>query len=148
MTLADRGGASGYVGQTWGAFCGEWLASMVGRQLTVNRGLRGSLSAYADIDAIPGLASFASNRALQNPDFLLTLQTEDGPILVAADAKFSIETAKPRQVSAEMLTALLESPGTPVKADVDVRGRERLPGSSSMERLASCELQFPRTRRT
>jgi hypothetical protein len=106
-------------------FCGEWLASMVGRPLIVNRDLHGSLSAVADIDAIPGLASFASNRALQNPDFLLTLQAEDGPILVAADAKFSIETAKPRQVSAEMLTALLESPGTPVEADVDVRGRER-----------------------
>jgi hypothetical protein len=125
MTLADRGGASGYVGLTWGALCGEWLATMTGRPIDVNGRLRGILTDVADIDAIPGLPAFASNRGLQNPDFLLTLQTEEGPILVAADAKFSIETAKPRQVSAEMLEALLESPGSPVKISLDVRGRER-----------------------
>ena len=62
---------------------------------------------------------------LQNPDFVIALGTSNGSILVAADAKFSIETAKPRQVSAGILTALLETPGTPVRPVVPEHGIER-----------------------
>jgi hypothetical protein len=125
MGLADRGGASGFVGHAWGEFCRGWLLGQVGQSVKMGTDLDGILESVVDIDAIPGLAAFASSRGLQNPDFLLTLRSDDDILLVAADAKFSIETAKPRQVSAEILTALLETPGTPVRALVPLRGAEQ-----------------------
>ena len=118
MGLADRGGSSGFVGQAWGEICRDWLAGMTGNQLDICPNIAGALDSVVNVDAIPGLAAFASSRGLQNPDFMLTLRTSEGPVLVAADAKFSIETAKPRQVSAEILAALLDTPGTPVRAHV------------------------------
>ena len=125
MGLADRGGASGYVGNAWGEFCRAWLLGKIGQPITVGPDFVGIVESVIDIDAIPGLAAFASSRGLQNPDFLLTLKCDDDILLVAADAKFSIETAKPRQVSAEILTALLETPGTPVRALVPSLGTGR-----------------------
>ena len=125
MGLADRGGSSGYVGHAWGEFCQHWLMGNIGQALSVGPDIQGTLDSVVVIDAIPGLAAFASSRGLQNPDFALTLSTDDGAVLVAADAKFSIETAKPRQVSAEILTALIETPGTPVRAHVRMSGAER-----------------------
>jgi hypothetical protein len=125
MGLADRGGSSGYIGSAWGDYCRAWLTQQVGTSLAVGPDVDGTVESVVDIDAIPGLPAFASSRALQNPDFVIALGTSDGSILVAADAKFSIETAKPRQVSAEILTALLESPGTPVRAVVPEHGVER-----------------------
>jgi hypothetical protein len=125
MGLADRGGASGFVGLAWGDYCRAWLTDQVGKPISVGAQIHGVVESVVDIDAIPGLAAFASSRALQNPDFVITLVTPDGPMLVAVDAKFSIETAKPRQVSAEILTALLETPGTPVRPLVPAHGVER-----------------------
>jgi hypothetical protein len=125
MGLADRGGASGFVGLAWGDYCRSWLMDQIGKSITVGEQIHGVVDSVMDIDAIPGLAAFASSRALQNPDFVITLVTPDGPMLIAIDAKFSIETAKPRQVSAEILTALLESPGTPVRPLVPAHGVER-----------------------
>ncbi len=55
------------------------------------------------LDALPHVARAASKRSLQNPDFVL-LGRRDGELtLQAADAKFSIETARSKQVSVEML---------------------------------------------
>jgi hypothetical protein len=125
MGLADRGGASGFVGLAWGDYCRAWLTEQVGEPISVGEKIHGIVESVVDIDAIPGLAAFASSRALQNPDFVITLGTPDGPMLVAVDAKFSIETAKPRQVSAQILTALLETPGTPVRSHVPAHGAEQ-----------------------
>jgi len=125
MGLADRGGSSGHIGSAWGAYCRAWLTQQVGASVAVGSDIHGTVESVVDIDAIPGLPAFASSRALQNPDFVIALGTANGSILVAADAKFSIETAKPRQVSAEILAALLESPGTPVRPVVPEHGVER-----------------------
>ena len=122
MGLADRGGASGFVGHAWGEICRAWLISQVGQPIKLGPDLAGTVESVVDIDAIPGLAAFASSRGLQNPDFLLTVKSDTGPIRLAADAKFSIETARPRQVSTEILEALLETPGTPVSALVVSQG--------------------------
>ncbi len=57
---------------------------------------------------MPHVAHAASKRSLQNPDFVL-LGRRDGELtLQAADAKFSIETARSKQVSVEMLSALAD----------------------------------------
>jgi len=125
MGLADRGGSSGFIGSAWGDYCRAWLTQQVGASFAVGTDMHGTVESVVDIDAIPGLAAFASSRALQNPDFVIALDTSNGSVLVAVDAKFSIETAKPRQVSAEILTALLESPGTPVRPVVPEHGVER-----------------------
>lgn len=125
MGLADRGGASGFVGNAWGGICREWLTSLTGQRIDLGADIRGEVQDVVDIDAIPTLAAFASSRGLQNPDFLLSVRSDYGSLLVAADAKFSIETAKPRQVSAEILNSLLETPGSPVRAHVPTQGEQR-----------------------
>ena len=104
MNLADRGGASGYIGDAWSEACTRSLVAKIGSPIAWGDDLVGTIASIIDVDAIPGIASFASARALQNPDYLLAVQTEDATVLVAADAKFSVETAKPRQVSAEIVS--------------------------------------------
>ena len=118
MGLADRGGASGHVGSAWGDISSTWLRSKVGQQFPIHDGSPAVITGVIDIDSIPGLAAFASSRGLQNPDFLIEIETDDGQAMFAADAKFSIETGKPRQVSAEIVQALLDSDGSPVRARV------------------------------
>ncbi len=59
------------------------------------------------LDAIPSIAAQASRLKLQNPDFLLIREHERQQHLFAADAKFSVETAKSRQVSSEVVTSLI-----------------------------------------
>ena len=115
MGYADRGGSSGYVGDSWGGFCAAWLASHVGQRIHVNAEISGEITSVLDVDGIPGLAAFASHRGLQNPDFLIGLVADSGDrLLVPVDAKFSVETAKSKQVSAEMATALIQTEGSPV----------------------------------
>lgn len=123
MALADRGGSSGYVGSCWGSACQDWLASHLGAEIQVNEEIAGTLVSVLDVDGIPGLASFASHRSLQNPDFMIGIARSDGEVLtVPVDAKFSVETAKPKQVSIEMATALIEESGSPVAARLETRG--------------------------
>jgi hypothetical protein len=114
MNLADRGGASGYIGDAWSEACTRFLVAKIGSPIAWGDDWVGTIASIIDVDAIPGIASFASARALQNPDYLLAVQTEDATVLVAADAKFSVETAKPRQVSAEIVSALVGSEGSPL----------------------------------
>ncbi len=103
------------MGDSWGAYCAEWLASQVGQPIHVNAEISGLITSVLDVDGIAGLAAFASHRGLQNPDFLIGLATDSGDqLLVPVDAKFSVETAKSKQVSAEMATSLIETEGSPV----------------------------------
>lgn len=123
MGLADRGGSSGYVGDAWGEYCETWLISNIGQELRVNAEVTGILHSVLDVDGIPGLATFASHRGLQNPDFLIGLETDSCKrLLVPVDAKFSVETAKPKQVSAEMTASLVEAEGSPVAPFVEPGG--------------------------
>jgi hypothetical protein len=118
MGLADRGGASGHVGNAWGEISRAWLLDQIGKQFALHDGSPALITDVIDIDSIPGLAAFASSRGLQNPDFLVEIETGGDRALTAADAKFSIETGKPRQVSADIVHALLDIDGSPVLARV------------------------------
>ncbi|HET7095270.1 MAG TPA: hypothetical protein VFI22_17405, partial [Thermomicrobiales bacterium] len=108
MTLADRGGASNIVGERWADVVAEsverWPAAqpaLPGRHpLHVRDVLR--------LDATPQIAATASRHGLQNPDWLLFGAVDGEPALQAADAKFSVETARARQVSPEVVQALLD----------------------------------------
>ena len=59
------------------------------------------------LDDIPSVASTAAKRGLQNPDLLLFGEREGRRFIQGADAKFSIETARVKQVSPEVVEALL-----------------------------------------
>jgi hypothetical protein len=60
------------------------------------------------LDATPAVAAAASKRGLQNPDLLLIGQRGNQQAIQAADAKFSVETARSKQVSPEVVLGLLE----------------------------------------
>lgn len=119
MVLSDRGGSSGAVGSAWGDHCARHLDAVTGRPFSLPSGRRGALSRVVRLDTLPGINRFASRHSLSNPDFLLELATDDGPLLAGADAKFSIETARSKQVSAEIVEALIQTEGSPIAAVVD-----------------------------
>lgn len=109
MGLADRGGASNLVGDRWADLVADeastWAGSLrpvpgaAGEMLQVERVER--------LDATPRVAALASKRGLQNPDILLIGERGGHPTVQAADAKFSVETARAKQVSPEVVEALL-----------------------------------------
>src|SRR5690606_11059159 len=109
MSFADRGGASGLVGDRWADFCAETIQDWVGGLSDVPGGNRPpiEIERIARLDAVPSIAFAASKRGLQNPDFIIIGRQSGRPAIQAADAKFSVETARSRQVSVEMLDALL-----------------------------------------
>jgi hypothetical protein len=61
----------------------------------------------ARLDDVPRIATMASRRGMQNPDFILIGSDRGSTVLQAADAKFSVETARSKQVSQEMIETLL-----------------------------------------
>ena len=109
MSFADRGGASGLVGDRWADVCDVEIQQWVGGLSDVPGGNRPpiEIDRIARLDAVPSIAFSASKRGLQNPDFIIIGRQKGRPVLQAADAKFSVETARSRQVSVEMLDALL-----------------------------------------
>ncbi|MCA9858731.1 MAG: hypothetical protein KC438_03375, partial [Thermomicrobiales bacterium] len=108
MGLADMGGSSGVIGGRWSDIVSAHIDALVGTVVQVPGGESHEIVQVIRLDAIPQVASAASKRSLQNPDFVL-LGRRDGVLTMqAADAKFSIETARSKQVSVEMLTALAE----------------------------------------
>lgn len=108
MQLSDRGGASGIIGDRWADLCAEALVhdSAPLSPLDPN-GDRIVHDTVVRLDDSPEVARVASRAHLQNPDFLLLENADDRQTIRAADAKFSVETAKSRQVSADVVRALL-----------------------------------------
>ena len=109
MGLADRGGASGLVGARWADLCAEQATGWVGQRRDVPGVGRGAIrvTRVARLAAAPAIAATAARRHLQNPDLLLVGEVDGRPALQAADAKFSVETARPKQVSAAVVEGLL-----------------------------------------
>ena len=109
MTFADRGGASNLIGDRWADLAAEhvagwadglgWIELADGEMTPIERVDR--------LDATPRIAAVASKHGLQNPDLLLVGGDAQGQVIQAADAKFSIETARSKQVSPEVVLALL-----------------------------------------
>jgi len=109
MTLADRGGASNLIGDRWADLAAAHAATWGGTA----RAIGGANGALLEIDRVqrlddmPRVAAAASKRGLKNPDLLLIGEHAGRPTIQAADAKFSIETARARQVSPEVVEGLL-----------------------------------------
>lgn len=109
MGLADRGGASGLVGRRWADVCAGWAEGLVGRHAAVPVAEIEpfSIRKVARLDDLPQIASVASRRGMQNPDIVIIGERNGRSVLQAADAKFSVETARSKQVSCEVVEALL-----------------------------------------
>ncbi|MDP9369690.1 MAG: hypothetical protein M3Q03_15690 [Chloroflexota bacterium] len=109
MGLADRGGASGLVGARWADLCAAHLDTWPGthRQVPGDGGEAFLVDHVARLDDRPAIAAAASRRALQNPDLLVVGRRAGRMVVQAADAKFSVETARSKQVSAAVLQGLL-----------------------------------------
>ncbi|MFM9108596.1 MAG: hypothetical protein ACKOWF_18065 [Chloroflexota bacterium] len=131
MGLADRGGASNLVGARWADLVAEAAAAWEGEWRPVPGEASEMLCVepVERLDATPQVAAIASKRGLQNPDLLLIGSHGGGSAVQAADAKFSVETARAKQVSPEVVEALLglrdELPG--VFGGID-GGAARVPG--------------------
>lgn len=108
MQLSDRGGASGLIGARWADLCDEAMQGRIGETLESQFASvpRFTIERVVRLDDIPAIAAAASKRKLQNPDFLILGRHGDLPVIQAADAKFSVETARAKQVSGEVVTAL------------------------------------------
>ena len=109
MGLADRGGSSGLVGSRWADLCADWAAAWVGQTRPVPDAEAApfTIDRIARLDATPRIAAAASKRGLQNPDLLLVGRRGGRPAVQAADAKFSVETARAKQVSPTVVENLL-----------------------------------------
>jgi hypothetical protein len=110
MALADRGGASNLIGDRWADLAAAHAATWAGGELITGGNAVAPLHvARVDrLDATPQIAAAASKRGLQNPDLLVIGHRAGHRVVQAADAKFSIETARSKQVSADVVAGLLE----------------------------------------
>jgi hypothetical protein len=108
MALADRGSASNLIGQRWGDLAAAYAATWIGQERPLpgqaDQSMR--IVRVERLDAIPQLASAASRRSLKHPDLLLVGERNGQTTVQAADAKFSVETARAKQVSPEGVLAL------------------------------------------
>jgi hypothetical protein len=109
MILADRGGASNLIGSRWADLAAAHVATWAhsGRVIHTNGAGRAPIVRVERLDATPRIATAASKRGLQNPDLLLIGQLGERSLVQAADAKFSVETARAKQVSPEVVLGLL-----------------------------------------
>lgn len=109
MALADRGRASGMIGNRWAdlaaAAAGDWPGSQ--RHVPGDSSDLFSLRHVLRLDDRPEIAARASKRSLQNPDLIFVGSAAGHAALQAADAKFSVETARAKQVSGDVVTNLL-----------------------------------------
>jgi hypothetical protein len=110
MGLADRGGASNLIGDRWADIAATHVATWIGseRRLHADDQEPMRIVRVDRLDAMPAVAAAASKRGLQNPDLLLIGQRGDRQVIQAADAKFSVETARSKQVSPQVVLGLLE----------------------------------------
>lgn len=108
MGLADLGGSSAAIGSSWSDIVSDHIDSLVGAEVGIPGDDSHHIERVIRLDALPHVAHAASKRSLQNPDFVLLGRRGDELTMQAADAKFSIETARSKQVSVEMLSALAE----------------------------------------
>jgi hypothetical protein len=109
MGLADRGGASNLIGDRWADIAAAHVATWIGseRRLHADDEEPLRIVRVERLDATPAVAAAASKRGLQNPDLLLIGRRGDQEAIQAADAKFSVETARSKQVSPEVVLGLL-----------------------------------------
>jgi hypothetical protein len=110
MGLADRGGASNLIGDRWADIAAEHAETWIGAERRLHADDQDPLRIVRvdRLDATPAIAAAASKRGLQNPDLLLIGQRGAQQAVQAADAKFSVETARSKQVSPEVVLGLMD----------------------------------------
>jgi hypothetical protein len=111
VQISDRGGASQLIGSAWSDVVADelddWSGGPVPGEATR---LAGSVVEVVHrLDTLPGVASRASRAGLKNPDFVVFGARDDRPVVFAVDAKFSVETARPVQVSAGTTEQLFDA---------------------------------------
>jgi hypothetical protein len=108
MQLSDRGGASNVVGDRWAEICASAVESADETSRIVRTGNDGIVAESTfRLDHIPEIARIASRNHMQNPDFLMVGQQAGTRVMWAADAKFSVDTARSKQVSSGVVEGLL-----------------------------------------
>ncbi len=109
MQFSDRGRASGIIGDRWADLCAVAISGCTDALATVDPDRAPiACDTVVRLDDVPEIARVASRAHLQNPDFLLLSNGSGDQVIHAADAKFSVETAKSRQVSADVVRSLLD----------------------------------------
>ena len=110
MGLADRGGGSNLVGDRWADLAAGYASTWHGteRPIHADDPELSRIVRVDRLDATPRIAAVASKRGLQNPDLVLIAQRGERQVLQAADAKFSVETARAKQVSPDVVRGLLD----------------------------------------
>lgn len=111
VRLSDRGGASQLIGAAWSNVVADELDAWTGGPVPGEAPrLAGSVvEVIHRLDTLPGVASRASKAGLKNPDFIVFGERDGCPVVFAVDAKFSIETARPVQVSGETTAQLFDA---------------------------------------
>ncbi|MBA2753728.1 MAG: hypothetical protein H0U40_04600, partial [Chloroflexia bacterium] len=114
MELANRGQASGFVGDRWADLAASAAEAWVGTSLRQpGDELNGMVArAVIRLDERGDLVRLAARRGLQNPDLLVLGDMAGTGVrsILPADAKFSVETARSKQVSAEVVAGLVALP--------------------------------------
>lgn len=108
MSLADRGGASNLIGDRWADVAAAYAMTWPGqsRPNPENSSSPFLIERVARLDDIPQVAAAASRQGLQNPDLLIFGTANSEATIQAADAKFSVETARSKQVSPAVVEGL------------------------------------------
>lgn len=108
MALADRGSASNLIGHRWADLAAAYASTWIGQEHPLpdqpDQTIR--IVGVERLDAIPQLAAAASRRSLKHPDLLIVGERGERTTIQAGDAKFSVETARAKQVSPEAVLAL------------------------------------------
>jgi hypothetical protein len=128
MGLADRGAASNLIGDRWADWAAEYAATWTGSDRRLHADDREPLGIVRvdRLDAIPRIAAVASKHGLQNPDLVLIGERLGQQVIQAADAKFSVETARAKQVSPDVVRGLLELRGILPELLADVAANPRI----------------------
>lgn len=98
------------MGDAWADLCASWVDKLPGtlEHTPPDGGEPFAIERVVRLDDLPGIAATASKAGLQNPDLLIVGNRAGHTVLQAADAKFSVETARAKQVSPAVVSALID----------------------------------------
>jgi hypothetical protein len=108
MALADRGNASGMIGDLWADRAAAHADELVGAKAPIPGSKQHHVvERVVRLDDDARIARRASKNGLQNPDLIFFGAMNGTATVQAVDAKFSVETARSKQVSVEMMQGLI-----------------------------------------
>lgn len=108
--VGDWGGASGYIGHRWEELGQVELRALLGHPRPGPGGGTFVPRAAVVISADPALSAAVHRGGKPHADAILVGCVDGRPVLEPVDFKWTLETAEPRQVGAEVLSELLTDP--------------------------------------